>query len=87
MATRSTITPVLPGELRALVPTGQDSLREVLRKWFKFQLLLYRWHRYAFLDGDFTDAFKDELCYALSFCGDEQTSNPNSPFYEPDEEE
>jgi hypothetical protein len=87
VAQRASLTPVLPSELEELVPTGQDDICTVLVKWFRFQLLLYRYHKYAFTtDGELSDNFKAEICFAASFCGDPQVTNPESPYFEEEEE-
>lgn len=87
MAARSTITPVLPSAIDELVPTGQDGICQIIVKWFRMSLLIYRWHKYAYnADGTFTDAFEAEICYAASFCGNPQPTNAESPFYQPPEE-
>lgn len=86
MAVRTTITPVLPSELEALLPSGQEPLCSVMVKFFLWQLLYWRWHTYAFTNGEMTEAFIAEVCFAVKFCGEPQVKNPESPFYEPPEE-
>ena len=63
-------TPVKPSEFRALIPDPNDTLCEVFRKFFKFQILFWKWYRWAFVHdtGAINDEFADQICRALREC-------------------
>jgi hypothetical protein len=76
-----TRSPVLPSEFEALTPSVDAGICEVLVKFFKFQLVYFRWHKYAWKsDGGLSDSFKSEICYAKSRCAD--LGNPQSDIYD-----
>jgi len=64
------VTPVLPSEIKAVIPKQDDLLWDAIVKAFiKLPLLLYRWYRYEYKsDGNFTDAYAKQLCDALKEC-------------------
>lgn len=78
LATRS---PVLPTEFSALVPGPDAGICEVIVAFFKFQLVWWRWHKYAFnSDGSLSTALKAEICDGIARCG--ELNDPNSAIYQ-----
>lgn len=63
------MSPVLPAEFKALIPTSDDSICTVLVKYIRFQIRVWQVHKWMFdSDGDFTDEFKTELCKIPATC-------------------
>ena len=59
--------PVTPLQLRLLVPSENDSICDVLRKTFQFQIAYWQIYKYWFNDdGKFTPEFIAEICEAAS---------------------
>ena len=64
--------PITPVQFRDLVPAKDEGLCTVLVKWFKMQLLTYKYHQWKWgEDGQFTAQFKADLCadYRKRGCG------------------
>ena len=66
------VTPVLPSEIKAIIPRPDENLCSALVKVFlKFPVLVYRWFRYEYKqDGNFTDEYAAKICASLAECPD-----------------
>lgn len=63
--------PVKPSEFRAVVPAYNDSLCDVLVKFFKFTVLFWKWYRWFFVynTGAMQTHITDAICEVRANCG------------------
>jgi len=61
-------SPITPAQVKALIPTGTDNICQQLLKFIQVMVLVYRYTAYKYDSaGNFTPAFRAELCSAPCF--------------------
>lgn len=66
------VSPVVPSEIKAILPLPEDDLCTAFIKTFiKFPILFLRWYTWAYrANGTFTDEYKAWLCSSCQVVDD-----------------
>lgn len=62
-------SPVLPSEIKAILPEGDDTLCQLIVKFLRLVILFHEWYSYAYAsDGSFSTAFRTDVCTVVDAC-------------------
>lgn len=69
-------SPVKPKDIKAILPTGDDNICQLILKFLKLQIVIYRWYKYVYAsNGAFTATYKVQLCDSINACPDAAPTN------------